>query len=87
MVETVRAALDLGSDIDAVNPAGETALHVAVAQGRDSVTQVLVENGAALGIRNRRGQTPLGALLARPAAAPASRLALADLMRRRGGVE
>ena len=87
VVETVRAALELGSDIDAVNPAGETALHVAVTQGRDSVTQVLVENGAALGIRNRRGQTPLGALLARPAVAPASRLALADLMRRRGGVE
>ena len=87
VVETVRAALDLGSDIDAVNPAGDTALHIAVAQGRDAVTQALVEGGAALGIRNRRGQTPLGALLARPAPAPANRMALADLMRRRGGVE
>ena len=86
VVESVRTALDLGSDLDAVNPAGETALHIAVTQGRDAVTQLLVESGAALGVRNRRGQTPLGALLARPAAAQ-SRAALVDLMRRRGAVE
>jgi uncharacterized protein len=87
VVETVRAALELGSDIDAVNPTGETALHVAAAQGRDAVTQLLVERGAALGIRNRRGQTPLGVLLARPPAEPASRTALAGLMRQRGAVD
>ena len=87
VVETVRTALDLGSDIDAINPTGDTALHVAAAQGRDAVTQLLVEAGAALGIRNRRGQTPLGVLLARPAAEATSRTALAGLMRQRGAVD
>ncbi len=87
VVETVRTALDLGSDIDAINPTGETALHVAAAQGRDAVTQLLVEAGASLGIRNRRGQTPLGVLLARPAPEATSRTALAGLMRQRGAVD
>ena len=35
VLETVTAALTLGSDINAVNPAGETALHIAAAQGYD----------------------------------------------------
>ena len=45
VVETVTAALALGSDLEATNPSGETALHVAVGQGRDAVTQLLVERG------------------------------------------
>jgi ankyrin repeat protein len=90
VVETVKATISLGSELDALNPAGETALHIAVGQGRDAVTQVLVESGARLDLRNRRGQTPLGALVARSTDAARmtpSRTALLDLMRRRGGVE
>jgi ankyrin repeat protein len=90
VVESVKAALALGSELDAANPAGDTALHIAVGQGRDAVTQLLVESGARLDVRNRRGQTPLGVLLARSAGSDrmaVSRTALLDLMRQRGAVE
>jgi uncharacterized protein len=59
--------LSLGGDLEAANPAGETALHVASAQGYETVVRALAERGANLNARNARGQTPLGALLARKA--------------------
>jgi ankyrin repeat protein len=65
VLEAVTAALTLGSDIDATNPSGETALHIAAAQGYDTVVSLLVERGANLNARNARGETPLGALIAR----------------------
>jgi ankyrin repeat protein len=86
VVETVTAALSLGSDINGTNPAGETALHVASAQGYDSVVKLLVERGADLDARNAKGQTPLGALVAR-AGGRGSRKSTIDLLRSLGGVE
>ena len=65
VLETVTTALSLGSDLEAVNPSGETALHIASAQGYESVVRALAEHGANLNARNTRGQTPLGSLLAR----------------------
>jgi ankyrin repeat protein len=65
VLEAVNAALTLGSDIDATNPAGETALHIASAQGYDTVVSALAERGANLNARNAKGQTPLGALVER----------------------
>jgi ankyrin repeat protein len=62
VLETVTVALTLGSTIDAVNPAGDTALHVAAAQGYDSVVAALARGGANVNLRNARGLTPLGAL-------------------------
>jgi ankyrin repeat protein len=67
VLETVTAALSLGSDLEAVNPSGETALHIASAQGYETVVRALAEHGANLNARNLRGQTPLGALVARKA--------------------
>jgi len=67
VLDTIITALSLGSDLDAVNPAGETALHIASAQGYETVVRALAERGANLNARNARGQTPLGALLARKA--------------------
>ena len=67
VLETVTAALSLGSDLEAVNPSGETALHIASAQGYETVVRALAERGANLNARNLRGQTPLGALVARKA--------------------
>jgi uncharacterized protein len=67
VLETVTAALSLGSDLEAMNPSGETALHIASAQGYETVVRALAERGANLNARNLRGQTPLGALLARKA--------------------
>ena len=48
-----------------MNPAGDTAVHVASAQGYDAVLRVLAERGADLNVRNKRGLTPLGALVGR----------------------
>jgi ankyrin repeat protein len=63
VLDAVSAALALGSDIDAVNPAGDTAVHIAAAQGYDAVVRLLAERGADLNVRNKRGLTPVGALL------------------------
>jgi hypothetical protein len=94
VLEAAAAALSLGSDANAVNPAGDTALHIASAQGYDTVVRLLAEHGADLNVRNKRGLTPLGALLGKPGEAakaadgPArSRAATADLLRRLGAVE
>ena len=65
VLDTVTTALTLGSDLEDVNASGETALHIASAQGYETVVRALAEHGANLNARNARGQTPLGALLAR----------------------
>jgi len=79
VLETVTTALSLGSDLEAVNPSGETALHIASAQGYETVVRALAERGANLNARNARGQTPLGALVARKA-----RPAMIELLRTLG---
>lgn len=43
---------------------GDTALHLAASLGLTSVVRLLVERGARLETRNKRGQTALGAALA-----------------------
>jgi ankyrin repeat protein len=67
VLDTVTTALSLGTDLEAVNPSGETTLHIAAVQGYETVVRALAERGANLNARNARGQTPLGALLARKA--------------------
>jgi ankyrin repeat protein len=79
VVEAVTVAVTLGSDIDATNPSGETALHIAAAHGYDTVVTALVERGANLNARNAKGQTPLGVLIARK-----SRPETVELLRRLG---
>jgi ankyrin repeat protein len=79
VLEAVTTALTLGSDIDATNPSGETALHIASAQGYDTVVSTLVARGANLNARNAKGQTPLGALVERK-----SRPRTVELLRKLG---
>ena len=86
VLDTVTTALSLGSDIDAVNPSGETALHVASAQGYETVVRSAVAGGADLNARNARGQTPLGALVARTGRNSA-RQSTIDLLRALGAQE
>jgi len=59
VLEGVKTALSLGADINAVNQQGDTALHSAAAQGFNRVIQLLADSGAALSVKNKRGQTPL----------------------------
>jgi uncharacterized protein len=76
VVDAVSTALSVGSDINAATPAGDTALHTASSQGYDAVVKLLVEKGADLNARNKRGLTPLGALLGRSSASRQSTIAL-----------
>jgi ankyrin repeat protein len=93
VLDAVATALTLGSDINAVNPAGDTAVHTASAQGYGEVVKMLAERGADLNARNAKGLTPLGALLARTgsknadAPVPSSRRRMIDLLRSLGASE
>ena len=73
----VAAAARSAADLNAANPAGDTALHIAAARGYDTVIQWLVEHGARVDVKNKRGMTPLAAAMfgstvgrGRPAAPP-----------------
>ena len=93
-LEAVRALLDLGVDIDAVNAAGNTALHV-VASGRyDTIVQLLLERGAKLDLKNELGKTPLAlasvvdkVYLDRPHFNKSDPNSTANLLRKFGAIE
>ena len=72
----------------AANPAGDTAVHIAAAQGYADVVKLLAGRGADLNVRNVKGLTPLGALLGRaggrPGLAPAQGHQLSEAPRSRG---
>ena len=59
VLEAARLALTLGVPVDTANARGDTALHAAAARGYDSVIELLVANGADVGLVNADGQTPL----------------------------
>ena len=63
VLTAVTAALDLGADASAANQAGDTALHTAATRGLNSVVQLLADKGAQLNAKNKRGLTPLAALM------------------------
>jgi uncharacterized protein len=97
VLDGVKAALALGSDINAVNKAGDTAVHGAASLGFDAVVQLLADKGADLNVKNKRGLTPLATLTKggrggryaasddnQPSPAKASTVAL---LRKLGGVE
>jgi ankyrin repeat protein len=58
-LDTVKTALQLNVDLNAVNKNGDTALHVAVTRGFDSVVRTLLAAGARFDVKNKRGATPL----------------------------
>ena len=59
--ESVKTAVELGADLNAVNKNGDSAVHVAVNRGFDTVVQLLAKAGARVDIKNTRGVTPLAA--------------------------
>ena len=58
-LEAVNLLLDLGADVNAVNEAGNTALHIAVSGQSNRIVHLLAERGAKLDVENTFGQTPL----------------------------
>ena len=53
--EATRLALELGGDVNATDPAGNTALHAAVTLAYPTVVELLVEHGAKLDTENKAG--------------------------------
>ena len=53
--EATRLALELGGDVHATDPAGNTALHAAVTLAYPTVVELLVEHGAKLDRENKAG--------------------------------
>ena len=64
-LKAATAAIELGADLDATTKSGDTALHLAATRGANPVIKILVGAGAALEIKNQKGQTPLAAAAAR----------------------
>jgi len=64
IVGAVTTALRLGADVNAVDSAGDTALHVAALSRNDVLVQLLADHGANLNLKNTRGQTPLALVMA-----------------------
>ena len=58
-LETVKAAVDLGADINAVNQAGDTVAHLLASAGFNSAIQFVADKGGNLSVKNQRGLTPL----------------------------
>jgi ankyrin repeat protein len=63
IVDAIKICLDAGTDINAVESNGRTALHGAAQKGYDQVVRFLAERGAKLDIKDRRGFTPLDAAM------------------------
>jgi ankyrin repeat protein len=95
-LESVTLLLDLGVDPNGADLNGNTALFGAVPKGFDAVIQLLVERGANVNVKNKRGQTPLKLTAPRArnaAAGDAAELnagelkSTADLLRKLGAQE
>jgi ankyrin len=59
LLEAAKLAVKTGSDVNAADQMGNTALHYAAYLRVDSVVQFLVENGARMDARNKFEETPL----------------------------
>ena len=57
-LEATRIALELGADVNATDPDGNTALHAAVQLAYPSVVDLLIEHGSKLDVKNNDDQSP-----------------------------
>jgi ankyrin repeat protein len=57
--EAFKLAIDFGSDLNAANQAGDTALHLAAVRGYTEAVRMLLDRGAIVNVANRSGDTPL----------------------------
>jgi len=88
-LEAARLAAELGNDVNAVSTAGDTALHGAAHIRADALVQFLVDQGARVNVKNKRGETPL-VIAERTVAAGSApvivRTSTGDLLRKLGGL-
>ena len=57
-LEAMKAAVELGADVNAVDGKGQTAMHVAAFTGADSIVQYLADQGAKVDVLAASGETP-----------------------------
>jgi ankyrin repeat protein len=86
ILEAASLCLQAGADVNAVNNAGQTALHFAVASRDDSFIRLLAELGAKLDLKDPQARTPLDNAMGvggrgRGGAAPLVRESTAALLR------
>ncbi len=93
-IDAVRAAVELGADVNQTSATGDTALHMAAFHGFKTVVRYLVGLGARLDATNLRGETPLDRALAARAPARLTRsltdysdTSTADLLRALGATD
>jgi ankyrin repeat protein len=58
-IASIKLCLDAGADVNALDNQSDTALHGAAQKGYDQVVQFLVDHGAKLDVKDKRGRTPL----------------------------
>jgi len=57
-LQAVKMLIESGVDINVMNSANETAMHMAAFSGAETVVKYLAEQGADVDVRNRSGETP-----------------------------
>ena len=57
-LDAAKLAIELGSDVNSANAAGNTAMHAAAYSGFNNVIPFLLAKGAAINPKNKRGDTP-----------------------------
>jgi uncharacterized protein len=58
-LEAAKILVELGADVNAADPTGQTALHGAAYTASDSIVQFLVDHGAKMNVKDSYGMTPL----------------------------
>jgi ankyrin repeat protein len=86
ILEAGRLCLQAGAEVNAVNDAGQSALHFAVAARDEDFVRLLAGRGARLDLKDRQGRTPLDIAMGvggrgRGGAAPVVRESMAALLR------
>jgi len=62
-IASIKLCLDAGADVNGADNQGQTALHGAAQKGWDQVVQFLVDHGAKLDVKDKRGHTSLDAAM------------------------
>ncbi len=63
MIDSIEPCLNAGADVNAIDSRGQTALHGAAQKGWNQVVQYLVDHGAKVDVKDKKGLTPLDAAM------------------------